>query len=100
LIGFLASRFFHYIIIAYHPLYIKYGYDIPNNFYYATVENDTGKLRIKSELFDENFWNFDRTKRSNLIEKSLSHRAGKTEGENDLDIITSKLIKANTTRIN
>ena len=81
-------------------LSVKYGYDIPNDFYYVTVGNDTGKSRIKSELFDENFWKLDRTKRTELIDTNLSHRAGKKESENDLEIIISKLQKANTTRIN
>jgi len=81
-------------------LNVKYGYDIPNDFYYVTVGNDTGKSRIKSELFDENFWTLDRTKRSNLIETNLSHRSGKTEGANNLEVITSKLQQSNKTRIN
>ncbi len=81
-------------------LNVKYGYDIPDNFYYVTVSNDSGKSRIKSELFDENFWNLDRTKRTILIETNLSHRAGKTEGENNLEVITAKLNKANTSRVN
>lgn len=81
-------------------LNVKYGYDMPNDFHYVTVGNDTGKSRIKSELFDEDFWKLDRTKRSNLIETNLSHRAGKTEDESNLEVITSKLNKANTTRIN
>jgi len=78
----------------------KYGYDIPNDFYYATVGNNTGKSRIKSDLFNEDFWNLDRNKRSTLIEKNLSHRAGKTEDESNLEVITSKLKKSNSTRIN
>jgi hypothetical protein len=81
-------------------LSVKYGYDIPDDFYYVTVSNDTGKSRIKSELFDEKFWKLDRTKRTSLIETNLSHRAGKIEGENNLEVITAKLNKANTTRIN
>lgn len=80
-------------------LTIKYGYDIPNDFYYVTVGNDTGKSRIKSELFDENFWKLDRTKRTTLIETNLSHRSGKTEDEKNLEVITIKLQKANNTRI-
>lgn len=78
----------------------KYGYDTPNSFHYATISSNTVKIRIKGDIFSEDFWGLDRDQRLELIAKNLSpqtliNKATKT----NLESIEEKLKKANDIRL-
>lgn len=78
----------------------KYGYDTPNSFHYTTVSSNTVKIRIKSEIFSEDFWRLDRDQRLELIAKNLSSQTliNKTT-QISLEAIGEKLKKANDIRL-
>lgn len=45
----------------------KVGYDKPKDFHYITVENESGKMRIKGEVYNEEFWCNSRENREEQI---------------------------------
>lgn len=55
----------------------KEDYDRSKEFHYFTVENDTGKIRLKGEIFDEGFWrNNSREDRGAALKNDRSARSG------------------------
>lgn len=45
----------------------KVGYDKPKDFHYLTIENESGKMRIKGEIYNEKFWCDSREDREEQI---------------------------------
>ena len=55
----------------------KEDYDRSKEFHYFTVENDTGKIRLKGEIFDEGFWrNNTREDRDAAFKNDRNARSG------------------------
>lgn len=46
---------------------VKVGYDKPKDFHYLTIENESGKMRIKGEVYNEEFWGNSRQNREEQI---------------------------------
>jgi len=72
---------------------IKFGYDKPKDFYYATVANNTDKLRIKGDIYSEQFWKFSRTDRAEQIRDNKQFRGGFTRSESVFKKIHEELAR-------
>ncbi len=65
--------------------YVRSGHDFKTDTYYLTFKNDTGKISLKGELFNEQFYTeFKREDRQEQIQNNRSSR--RTEPRADADI--------------
>jgi len=53
----------------------KEGYDKPKDFHYLTIENKSGKIRIKGEIYNEKFWSDNRKNREEQISNNRRNRS-------------------------
>lgn len=76
----------------------RFGEDLTKDFSYVTVSNDTGKLRVKGEIYNARFWENNREDRRTQIDDNK--RAYENGGERNerLKDVSRKLKRANTRR--
>ena len=55
------------------------GYDKGKGFHYLTIENESGKLRLKGDIYGQAFYEHDREDRAEAIETNRSIRQGAGE---------------------
>jgi len=72
---------------------IKFGYDKPKDFYYATVSNGAVKLRIKGDIYSEQFWKFSRTDREEQIRDNKQSRGSYTRSESAFEKVHTELAR-------
>jgi hypothetical protein len=77
---------------------IKVGYDKPKDFHYLTIENESGKMRIKGEIYNEKFWSNHRENREEQISTNQRNRPMGREDERGLDKLKAKLDNYNSKR--
>lgn len=77
---------------------IKFDRDLKKDFAYVTIENSTGKMRIKGEIYDENFFNSSVYNREATLEtnKRTSHNT-KPQSQR-FEQVQKELAKANEKR--
>lgn len=56
---------------------VNAGYDKKNDFYYLTVENESGKIRIKGDIYNEQFFGLAKEDRAKAIRDNESPRGRK-----------------------
>lgn len=56
---------------------VNAGYDKKNDFNYLTVENESGKIRIKGDIYNERFFRFAKEDRAKAIRDNESPRGRK-----------------------
>ena len=76
----------------------KVGYDKPKDFHYFTVENESGKMRIKGEIYNEEFWCDSRENREGQISSNARDSPVGREDERGLDELKGKLENYNNKR--
>jgi len=65
----------------------KVGHDKGKDFDYITIQNDTGKLRLKGDIYGERFYRYNQEDRSKAISSNRSLEAGRgsdQESGNDI----------------
>lgn len=77
---------------------INVGYDKPKDFHYFTIENESGKMRIKGEIYNEEFWRNSRQNREEQISCNQRNSPVGREDERGLDQLTEKLDNYNNKR--
>jgi hypothetical protein len=77
---------------------IKVGHDIPKDFHYFTLENESEKMRIKGEVYNEEFWSDSRQNREEQISNNRRNSPMGGEDERGLDQLTEKLDNYNSKR--
>jgi hypothetical protein len=77
---------------------MKIGYDKPKDFHYLTIENESGKMRIKGEVYNEEFWGNSRKNREEQISSNQRNSQMGGENERGLDELKQKLKNYNTKR--
>lgn len=76
----------------------KAGYDKPKDFHYLTIENESGKMRIKGEIYNEEFWCNSRENREEQISSNKRNSPMGGENERGLDELKGKLENYNSKR--
>jgi len=76
----------------------KVGYDKPKDFHYLTIENESGKMRIKGEIYNEKFWCDSRENREEQISSNQRNSPVGGENERGLDELKKKLDNCNSKR--
>jgi len=77
---------------------IKIGYDKPNDFHYLTIENETKKMRIKGDIYDEKFWRDSREIREKQINNNQRDRPMGGDDKRELSELKEQLDTYNVTR--
>ena len=77
---------------------IKVGYDKPKDFHYLTIENESGKIRIKGEIYNEEFWCNSRQNREEQISSNKRDSSMGGENERGLDERKGTLYNYNSKR--
>jgi hypothetical protein len=76
----------------------KVGYDKPKDFHYLTIENESGKMRIKGEVYNEKFWSDSRENREEQISTNQRNSPMGREDERGLEQLTENLDNYNNKR--
>jgi len=76
----------------------KVGYDKPKDFHYLTIENESGKMRIKGEIYNEEFWNNSRQNREEQISHNQRNSSVGGENERGFNELKKKLDNYNSKR--
>jgi len=76
----------------------KVGYDKPKDFHYFTIENESGKIRVKGEIYNEEFWRNSRQNREEQISSNKRDSPRGGENERELDERKGTLDKYNSKR--
>ena len=76
----------------------KVGYDKSKDFHYLTIENESGKMRIKGEVYNEKFWSNNRQNREEQISSNQRNSPEGREDERGLEKLTKKLDNYNRKR--
>ena len=72
--------------------YVRTGHDFKTDTHYLTFKNETGKLSLKGELFDERFYTeFKREDRQKQIEDNRSSRGAEPRADADIQSISKAL---------
>lgn len=78
----------------------KFGTDIKKDFSYVTVSNDSGKMRIKGEIYKDEFWKFNREDRSSQLINNKRIGAEREPNQDRIKEVRRELNKANERRFN
>ena len=76
----------------------KVGYDKPKDFHYLTVENESGKMRIKGEIYNEEFWSDSRKNREEQIRNNKRNSPVGGEDKRGFGELKQKLENYNSKR--
>jgi len=77
---------------------IKVGYDKPKDFHYFTIANESGKMRIKGEIYNEEFWCNNRENREEQISNNRRNSPMGRENKRELDELKETLDNYNSRR--
>ena len=79
--------------------FVRKGEDYKSNTHYLTFKNETGKISLKGELFNEQFYRqFKKEDREKQIRHNRNERHYEGRSGSELQKLTSKLEKANNRR--
>ncbi len=76
----------------------KFGTDLKKDFSYATVSNDTGKMRIKGEIYKDEFWKFNREDRTAQINNNQRIIEQREPNQERAETVRKELNRANERR--
>ena len=76
----------------------KFGHDIKKDFYYTTVSNDTGKMRIKGDIYNDKFYEHNREDRTAQIESNRRITAEREPHQERAERVRKELNRANEKR--
>ena len=79
---------------------IKFDRDIKKDFAYVTVQNDTGKMRIKGEFYDGEFFSYNEKDRRTQIESNRRIKKDTEPTNERFARVQRELRKANEKRYN
>jgi hypothetical protein len=77
---------------------IKVGYDKPKDFHYLTIENQSGKMRIKGEIYNEEFWSNSRKNRTEQVSNNRRNPSMGSTSQRGFDELKTKLEQYNSKR--
>lgn len=78
----------------------KFGYDIKKDFGYVTVSNDSGKIRVKGDIYKDEFFKYNREDRTAQIESNRRITAEREPNNERIKTVRRELNKANEKRFN
>ncbi len=78
----------------------KFGYDIKKDFGYVTVSNDSGKIRVKGDVYKDEFWKYNREDRSSQIDNNRRIIEEREPNQERAERVRRELNKANEKRFN
>jgi len=76
----------------------KVGHDKPKDFHYLTIENESGKMRIKGEVYNEEFWCNSRQNREEQIRNNKRNSSVGGEDKREFGELKQNLEKYNSKR--
>ena len=76
----------------------KFGHDIKKDFYYATVSNSSGKMRIKGDVYNDRFYEYNAKDRSSQIENNRRIEPDRGSLEERAKTVQRELRKENERR--
>lgn len=76
----------------------KFGYDIKKDFYYTTVSNDTGKIRVKGDIYNDRFYEHNAKDRTAQIENNRRIIEEREPNQERAETVRRELNKANEKR--
>lgn len=76
----------------------KFGHDIKKDFYYATVSNDTGKIRVKGDIYKDEFFKHNAKDRTASIENNRRIEPEREPNQERAERVRRELNKANEKR--
>lgn len=79
---------------------IKFDRDIKKDFAYVTVQNDTGKMRVKGEFYDGEFFSYNAKDRRTQIESNQRIKEHTEPTRERFERVSKQLNKANEKRFN
>lgn len=78
----------------------RFGHDIKKDFSYVTVSNETGKMRVKGEIYNERFWEHSREDRSSQIDNNQRIIEQREPHQERAERVRKELNRANEKRFN
>lgn len=78
----------------------KFGTDQKKDFSYVTVSNDSGKMRIKGEIYKDEFWKFNREDRTAQIDNNQRIGEQREPNQERAERVRRELNNANEKRFN
>jgi len=78
----------------------KFGHDIKKDFYYATVSNESGKIRIKGDIYKDEFFKHNAKDRTASIENNRRIEQEREPNQERIKTVRRELNKANEKRYN
>lgn len=76
----------------------KFGSDLKKDFSYVTVSNDTGKVRIKGEIYGSKFWEYSKEDRNSQINNNSRDFSNGKSNASRLAEVQEQLQRANEAR--
>lgn len=76
----------------------RFGHDIKKDFSYVTVSNETGKLRVKGDVYNDKFYEHNREDRTAQIESNQRITAEREPNQERAERVRRELNKANEKR--
>ena len=76
----------------------KFGHDIKKDFSYVTVSNETGKLRIKGDIYNDKFYEHNREDRSSQIDNNRRIEQEREPNQERAERVRAELNRANEKR--
>lgn len=71
----------------------KFGYDIKKDFAYTTVSNESGKIRVKGDIYKDEFWKYNREDRNSQIDNNERLSKSESQIKSELKKYEENLIK-------
>lgn len=76
----------------------KFGHDIKKDFYYATVSNESGKIRVKGDVYNDRFYEHNAKDRSSQIENNRRIIEEREPNQERAERVRKELNRANEKR--
>lgn len=76
----------------------KFGHDIKKDFYYATVSNQSGKIRVKGDIYNDRFYEHNAKDRSSQIENNRRIIEEREPNQERIKTVRAELNRANEKR--
>jgi len=78
----------------------KFGHDIKKDFYYATVSNESGKIRVKGDVYNDKFYEYNREDRTAQIDNNRRIEQEREPHQERAERVRRELNRANEKRFN
>ena len=78
----------------------KFGHDIKKDFYYATVSNESGKIRVKGDIYKDEFFKHNAKDRTTSIDNNRRIEQEREPNQERAERVRRELNKANEKRFN